>query len=151
MRTNTRPLTDIVRAGPLLLSLVSGASCAPRLKDAPAPVGQWRVVRSFEGNSEVKEQLPTLILTADGRYESRDQRDELVAQGTFLTDPAAVPAEIEIVPEKPSSPADTKRLGIYRVAGDRLTLVISLNGRRPTAFAPVDDPLVMFTVFERKK
>jgi uncharacterized protein (TIGR03067 family) len=92
-----------------------------------------------------------LILTADGRYEARDEQDEIIAGGKFVANPSSQPAEIEFISDKPVNPDDAKRLGIYRLEGDRLTLVVSLKGPRPKTFEPVDDPSVMLTILERKK
>jgi uncharacterized protein (TIGR03067 family) len=92
-----------------------------------------------------------LILTADGRYEARDEQDEIIAGGKFVANPSSQPAEIEFISDKPVNPDDAKRLGIYRLEGDRLTLVVSLKGPRPNTFEPVDDPSVMLTILERKK
>jgi uncharacterized protein (TIGR03067 family) len=151
MRTNARRLVGVTRTVVLVLLVVSGAFCAPRLKDAPSPVGQWRALQSFQGKDMVEHQVPTFILAASGRYESRNERDEIVAKGRFAVNPAAIPAEIDIFPDKPSNPNDTRRLGIYRVVGDRMELVISLNGTRPSVFEPVDNQEVMFSVLERQK
>lgn len=128
---------------PLLVGLALAAG-APAPKDRPpiagALVGEWAVLE-VGGRPPAGPQA--VEFTADGKVMFRAGPRPPNAD-RYRADPARAPAEIDI------DPFDTHQLsarGIYRVAGDTLTLCLAHGGPRPTRFeSPAGSKVTLMTL-----
>ena len=134
----------------------SGVTADPGPKDAPKPdpklIGRWLLVRSFAWDREATEDPPRTEyeFTADGKWTMRrDGKEDPAGPGSFTTDPAAKPAQIDLTVRDHHDPKHlTVVRGIYKIEGDTLTFRNSTNSdERLRSF---DDPNKGFhAVFKR--
>ena len=120
---------------PALLALALSVS-APALKDPPRPepslVGRWANTEILINGTDGRpgnEDL-TYEFTADGRWLSFWGGKERSRGETYVVDPKARPATIDLITDK-----SWPMRGIYKVQGDTLTVLLRVcNDSRPASF-----------------
>src|SRR4051812_33068274 len=116
---------------PLALALVVMAG-APNLRDKPSAdlCGEWEA----EAPPGAEGPVVRYLFHPDGTYQVfLDGRDLGGARG-YTFDPKLRPAEIDLN-APPAGQTDPLAVGIYKVEGDRLTLVLAVPGHgRPDRF-----------------
>lgn len=140
-----------------LLVALAAVVAAPAPKEDPKKpatlVGEW-VVEKVEGVPKDRP-MPKgemgLRFTDDGRFLVKDGTADYKEQGTYKADPTKDPAEFDLIP--PAMRKGEPIHGIYRVAGDTLTLCMPRKdgAARPTRFEPADDGSVMVLTLKRAK
>jgi uncharacterized protein (TIGR03067 family) len=137
----------------LALTVAAPAKEEPKKAETPSIVGEWTCIK-FVGDGLERTELDELKqigfeFTADGKYRGRFG-DEKFA-GTYTTDPAKEPAEIDLKREG----KDMKGLGLYKIEKETLTLCFAEGKRgRPEKLASPAGTRIMlmtFTRVEKKK
>jgi uncharacterized protein (TIGR03067 family) len=137
--------------GPVLLFVIAGAfGFQDAGSDQVRIQGTWTLAESETGG----EKIPPESLKARG-VQMVFEEDRLIARmgdktvtlGTFSLDPEKVPKTYDRVYND-----GTKRLGIYRLEGDRLMICIAaLDKERPTAFTTKPGDGVSLLVYIRER
>jgi uncharacterized protein (TIGR03067 family) len=123
-------------------------------KELKALAGSWKLVSSeVEGVPTPKDKLPAISikLQSDGKSTGQNPDGEILM--SFVVDPAKTPKTVDI--EHLSGPSKGKKqYGIYKVDGDRWTVLATPPGYKPKD-RPVEfdstDALGPLVVWERVK
>jgi uncharacterized protein (TIGR03067 family) len=137
----------------LILALAVGAPApkAEAKKDPPTVIGKWVPESAIQGGKPDNPPPGTAIeFTADGKFIATEGPAGKPEEGTYKTDPKKDPAEIDLT-EPGGGGRGGPILGIYMLDGDTMTLVISMEGTRPTAFESPAGSKVMLIVLKRVK
>jgi uncharacterized protein (TIGR03067 family) len=115
--------------------LLVAADDAPKGNDAIK--GVW-VARSLTVNGVTQPDDPTrgfVQIAFDGTSYVQIAGQTITEEGTYSVDPSKEPKAIDLVIEK-GTEAGKRRLGIYRLGGETLTVALSEPGarRRPKGF-----------------
>jgi uncharacterized protein (TIGR03067 family) len=129
---------------------------APAVKEPPKAdpmplVGEWAGEKAEAAGMPLP--IPpggvTMEFKTDGKLIIREGAKP-AEEATYNTDPKKDPNEIDITP-----PAAGGKLGpwagIYKIAGDTLTLCLSIDGKRPSKFESTAGSATMLMTFKRAR
>jgi len=131
-----------------LVAAAPGPKDAPK-KDPPTVVGEWTCTECVgDGQKFPSEVAATIWLefAADGKFRYRFGPEE--GAGTYTTDPAKNPAELDYTSDKVAK----GNHAIYKVDQDALTFCFAEGGRaRPTGFESSAGTRVLLLTLKRDK
>jgi uncharacterized protein (TIGR03067 family) len=139
---------------PLVLAFaVSAPLPKSPAKEAPSVVGEWAVESSVPGD-RVKP-CPAGVrftFTTDGRVLVEGGPRATSQRWRYTTDPKKSPAEFDAaVGDTAVADATQKMVGVYKVDGDTLTIAVSWDKARATAFDAPAGPLGHVLTLKRVK
>jgi uncharacterized protein (TIGR03067 family) len=126
-----------------------GPKDAPKKAEPPPIVGEWKCGQFIGGGrvateAELKQIQGGYVFTAEGKFQGRFGPETF--EGTYTTDPAKDPPEIDCV----SGKAAKSKGGIYKVEKDALTLCVAEgDGARPTKFESPAGTRILLMTFKR--
>jgi uncharacterized protein (TIGR03067 family) len=138
---------------PLFLSLALTVA-APGPKDSPSIAGVWVGETAVFDGATLPAPNGGIVFRfgRDGTLTTTEGKGEPADAGKYSTDPTKSPAEVDIAP--PPGLNESVTLGIYQLAGDRLTLCFvrrSGEGQaeRPTRFESPEGSGAYLLTFKR--
>jgi uncharacterized protein (TIGR03067 family) len=139
----------------LLLLCVIGPIAADDPKktdDAETLKGNWKAVSLSQSGQAVPAEIAShLKFTFDGKSYV-NKMDEMVEEGSYAIDATKTPKTIDF-DIKTGDDKGKKQLGIYKIEGDKLTIVVAKPGgnERPASFKAEAGAEVAEVVLEREK
>jgi len=138
----------------LILSAVGPFAAAdPKKDDADSPKGKWSALSiSLGGKSLLADEVKDLKCTFDDKSYTQLKGSEVIEEGDFKVDTSKSPKTIDFdIKKGPDN--GKKQLGIYKIDGEKLTLVVSMPGsdERPKSFKIDPESQVLEFVFEKVK
>jgi uncharacterized protein (TIGR03067 family) len=114
--------------------------------------GNWRCASAIvDGNPLAEETAQALRLTLTSDRYKTVRGDQVLFDSTYSVDATKQPATIDMI----GTEGDTKgkpALGIYKLAGDTLTMCYTMPGKaRPAAFESSPQSGVYLVVWKREK
>jgi uncharacterized protein (TIGR03067 family) len=141
----------------LMLSVVGLiAADEPKSKkkdDAEAIKGKWKAVSMKMGKQSTPEEfLKTFRCQFDEKTYNNTVSDEVIEEGSFTIDSSKTPKTIDFDIKK-GHDEGKKQLGVYKLEGDKLTIVLTRAGstERPKSLEPEEGSEVIEVVLEKVK
>jgi uncharacterized protein (TIGR03067 family) len=121
-----------------------------RTDDAEAFKGEWKTVSVTERGQPVAAETVKKIKFRFDAKSYVNTLDDMVEEGGYAVDGSKTPRTIDF-DIKTGDDKGKKQLGIYKIDGDKITIVVALPGstERPTSFK--SGPEVVEFVLEREK
>ena len=129
------------------------AADEPKKDDAESLKGNWSAVSLKQGGRSAPDDLiKKFKVTFDGKGYTNIVDGEVIEVGGYTIDSSKTPKTIDFDIKKGPSEGK-KQLGIFEIAGDKLTLVVADAGApdRPKSIKPEDTDSVVEVVLERAK
>ena len=129
------------------------AADEPKKDDTEAFKGKWATVSiKVAGQDAPADEIKKLKLTFDAKTYTNIVGDQTVEEGDYAIDSSKTPKTIDFDIKK-GPDQGKKQLGIYKVEGDKLIMVVALPGstERPKSWKPAASENMIEATFEREK
>lgn len=136
----------------LLASAGLIAADEPKKDDAESLKGNWSAVSMKQGKDDLPDNLvKSFKFGLDGTNYTNTIGTELAEEGGYTIDASKMPKTIDFDIKK-GPDAGKKQLGLYKIEGDKLTIIASQAGstERPKSL-DADSDQVLLLVLERVK
>jgi uncharacterized protein (TIGR03067 family) len=137
----------MLRACLIAVAVFAAPAAADDLKEL---AGEWKIESATLGGKDIGLKGLTLILAADGSYESKlpDSTDK----GKFTADEKAMPKGMEIISETEGPLKGKKLPAIYELKKDTLTICYDMDMKaRPAKLESAAGTNVLMVVYNRGK
>jgi uncharacterized protein (TIGR03067 family) len=138
----------------LVLAAIGFIGADEPKKDAkPTLKGNWTAVSIKSGGQDAPaDEAKKMKFGFDDATYTNSLGDDYMEEGAYTTDTSKTPNTIDFDIKK-GPDAGKKQLGIFKIEGDKATLVVALAGstERPKSFKPDDSEQVIMAVIERVK
>jgi uncharacterized protein (TIGR03067 family) len=137
----------------VLCAVGSLAADEPKKKDADSLKGKWSAVSiSFDGTPAPEERVKAFKLNFDDKSYTNLMGEEVEEEGDYKIDATKSPKTIDFDIKK-GPDMGKKQLGIYKLEGDKLTIVAASAGSddRPKSFTVEPNSKVLELVLEKTK
>ena len=138
----------------LVLAAIGSIAADDPKKDAtPGFKGNWTTVSLKVGGQEAPaDEAKKMKFGFEDATYTNSSGDDFMEEGAYSTDTSKTPNTIDFDIKK-GPEAGKKQLGIFKIEGDKATLVVALPGstERPKSFKPDDSEQMIVAVIERVK
>ena len=132
-----------------VVALVLIAADEPKKDDSESLKGNWTAVSMKQNKQSLPDDfVKTFKLSMDGKNYTNTVGQEVMEEGGYTVDASKMPRTIDFDIKK-GPDAGRKQLGLYKLEGDKLTIVVSPSGSTERPKSLEDDDFVV--VLERVK
>jgi uncharacterized protein (TIGR03067 family) len=129
------------------------AAQEPKKDDSESLKGNWTAVSMKQNKQSLPEDfVKTFRLSMDGKNYTNTAGQEVMEEGGYTVDASKMPKTIDFDIKK-GPDAGRKQLGLYKLEGDKLTIVVSPSDstERPKSLEADDSNDAIVVVLERVK
>ena len=132
-----------------VVALVLIAADEPKKDDSESLKGNWTAVSMKQNKQSLPDDfVKTFKLSMDGKNYTNTVGQEVMEEGGYTVDASKMPKTIDFDIKK-GPDAGRKQLGLYKLEGDKLTIVVSPSDSTERPKSLEDDDFVV--VLERVK